>query len=190
MNYQKILVITNIILIGVIIWFLIKPYSNTNNNSYYNDSTYVSYDTTLYNTHYNIVKPNIIIQTDTSIIDTSLIKELINDYFATIYYLDTLKNDTSATIVLQERVTKNRVLNRDLIFKNNRPTHITNIDVTNDYGNNIFLLGSLQSFNTGLRYGVGGGYKYKHHALGLSVYTDKTISLNYQYFFFKDKSKK
>jgi hypothetical protein len=46
-------------------------------------------------------------------------------YFATRYYSDTLLNDTSAFIALQETVSQNSITERSLMFQNRRPTYIT-----------------------------------------------------------------
>jgi hypothetical protein len=46
-------------------------------------------------------------------------------YFATRYYSDTLMNDTSAFIVLDEAVRQSSITGRQLLFQNRRPTYIT-----------------------------------------------------------------
>ena len=180
----NILIATAIVGIIVLVWF--KPNSN-NNNSYYKDSTYVTHDTTVYNTHYSETKPQIIINKDTLILDTAMIRQLINDYFAERYYNDTLLNDTSATIILAQKVTTNRILSKDLTFKNNKPTTITNVQITNDYHSSFLLSGNILYNTDRIEYGIGAGYKYRNHSGSLNVYTDKTIGLNYNYYLHKHK---
>jgi hypothetical protein len=50
---------------------------------------------------------------------------ILKDYFAEYYYSDTLKDDTSAFVQVNDIVTTNRLQNRKLIFQNRRPTTIT-----------------------------------------------------------------
>jgi hypothetical protein len=51
---------------------------------------------------------------------------ILHDYFASVHYLDTLKDDTSAFIALEEKLNKNRITSRVLTFKNRRPTRVVN----------------------------------------------------------------
>lgn len=60
-------------------------------------------------------------------VDTS---QILKDYFATNYYQDTLKNDTSALIVLNDVVTENQLMQRKLTFQNRRAT-VINTTITN-----------------------------------------------------------
>ena len=50
--------------------------------------------------------------------------EVIREHFTSNYYQDTLKNDTSALIVLNELVERNQIASRELIFQNRRPIAI------------------------------------------------------------------
>lgn len=49
---------------------------------------------------------------------------ILRDYFARVYYLDTLKNDSSAFIALIDTVHMNRLQGRQLTFLNRRPISI------------------------------------------------------------------
>lgn len=51
---------------------------------------------------------------------------MIRDYFAMVKYHDTLKNDTSALIVLDEIISENRIQHREVLFQNKRPIAIIN----------------------------------------------------------------
>lgn len=57
---------------------------------------------------------------------------ILRDYYAQYYYNDTLKNDTSALVIVNDVVTENRLQARKLIFQNRRPT-VINTTITN-YG--------------------------------------------------------
>ena len=52
--------------------------------------------------------------------------EAIREHLASNLYIDTLKNDTSALIVLNEVIERNKIASRELIFQNKRPTIINN----------------------------------------------------------------
>jgi hypothetical protein len=57
---------------------------------------------------------------------------ILKDYFAEYYYQDTLKDDTSALVIVNDMVTENRLQNRKLIFQNRRSTVINT--TINNYG--------------------------------------------------------
>lgn len=57
---------------------------------------------------------------------------ILKDYFAEYYYQDTLKDDTSALVIVNDMVTENRLQNRKLIFQNRRATVINT--TINNYG--------------------------------------------------------
>ena len=79
--------------------------------------------------------PQVIIQTNTEIIyDTIIVPEymplspdtlaIISDYFSKVKYRDTLMNDSSALLVLDETVFMNRLFEREIIFLNRRPREV------------------------------------------------------------------
>jgi len=57
---------------------------------------------------------------------------ILADYYAEYYYQDTLKDDTSALVIVNDVVTENRLQSRKLTFQNRRPT-VINTTITN-YG--------------------------------------------------------
>ena len=57
---------------------------------------------------------------------------ILRDYYAEYYYQDTMKDDTSALVIVNDMVTENRLQNRKLIFQNRRAT-VINTTITN-YG--------------------------------------------------------
>lgn len=60
-------------------------------------------------------------------VDTS---EILKDYYTKYYYIDTLKDDTSAFIQINDIVTENKLQDRKLIFQNRKPI-IINTTITN-----------------------------------------------------------
>lgn len=58
--------------------------------------------------------------------------QILRDHYAENYYQDTLKNDTSALIVLNDMVTQNHLQQRKLTFQNRRATVINT--TINNYG--------------------------------------------------------
>lgn len=57
---------------------------------------------------------------------------ILRDYYAQYYYSDTMKNDTSALVIVNDMVTENKLQSRKLIFQNRRPTAINT--TINNYG--------------------------------------------------------
>lgn len=57
---------------------------------------------------------------------------ILRDYYSQYYYQDTLKNDTSALVVVNDVVTENKLQARKLIFQNRRATVINT--TINNYG--------------------------------------------------------
>jgi hypothetical protein len=100
-------------------------------------------------------------------IDTALI---LSDYLSRVEYRDTVKNDSSALIVLNEVVSMNRLQYRDVLFQNRRQTVVykTMTDgVVLGAGANI----------VGLT--LSAGYKYKRNIFSVT-YGSAGIGLNYQ----------
>lgn len=54
-------------------------------------------------------------------------ESLLIDYYLARTYIDTLKNDSSAFCLLEERVSKNTITDRKFTFVNNTPTKIVTI---------------------------------------------------------------
>lgn len=75
-------------------------------------------------------------------IDTT---DIIYDYFSEKYYSDTIKNDTSALIVLNEVITQNDIYKRSFWFQNRRKTSIittTTNEIIGEIPRNKFYLGA------------------------------------------------
>lgn len=75
--------------------------------------------------------PVFVYKTDTvpANVDTAAI---LKDYFAIVYYSDTLQNDTSYHLVINDTIHQNRIAFRQVLFQNLRPTaiHTTHVDTT------------------------------------------------------------
>lgn len=52
--------------------------------------------------------------------------KILKDYYTKYYQVDTLKNDTSALIIVKDTISQNRTQSRQWEFVNNRPTQIIN----------------------------------------------------------------
>lgn len=103
--------------------------------------------------------------------DTNLIKKLISAYYTYKIYSDTLKNDTSALIVLKDTVYRNELLNRLLIFQNRKATLINTYTPVPPTRNRFYL-------------GVTAGTKdFAQFDLGPSALfvTKKKFALSYSY---------
>lgn len=99
--------------------------------------------------------------------------DLLHDHYSAKYYKDTLKNDSSATIVLESYVSQNNLDSIEMSFKNNRPISINTI---------------IEQPYTKLLVGVYAGYKQlspfvqynfnNKYGLGLSYNAYEVISGN------------
>lgn len=128
------------------------PYAvNYTDTSYLYDTIWVQGDT-----HY-VLKP----------IDTMFI---LKDYYAKVEYIDTVKNDSSALIVLNETVFKNRISDRTIIFQNRRPTAII------EERTKAIVLGVGGTVN-GLDMSL--GYRQKRNIFNIT-YSDQGVGVRYQ----------
>ena len=96
-------------------------------------------DSVPYAVYYPTPVPDTILYPDTvpQDIDTA---QIIAEYLATVFYNDTLKDDTSALIVLNEQVSRNRIIDRSMVFQNRRPTAInTTIINPSQHQDRVFL---------------------------------------------------
>ena len=129
-----------------------KPYAvyHTDTIPYY-DTTWLPGDTQY------VLKP----------IDTMFI---LRDYYAKVKYIDTVKNDSSALIVLNETVFKNRISNRSVVFQNRRATAIV------QEREKAFVFG-VGGTLTGLDASV--GYRQNRNVFNVT-YSIQGIGLRYQ----------
>jgi hypothetical protein len=94
------------------------------------------------------------------------------EHFASNEYSDTLKNDTSALIVLNEVIERNKIASRELIFQNRRATAINHIYPEKV---NRLHLGGHVGLNV---VGVELGYTRKENTLRLG-YSSQGVYLGY-----------
>jgi len=101
-------------------------------------------------------------------IDTAAI---LADYFARVFYRDTLKDDSSALVIVEDTVTENRLQGRRLIFANRRPVaiiHTTSAIYPEDkwrayFGGSVMTSAVLNEVSLGTQIGKGSwlvGYEY------------------------------
>jgi hypothetical protein len=119
---------------AILMWLLLKQCSPT----YKPIAKYIPGDSIPYTVYEGVPAPYAVHYTDTiplydtiwqqgdtqyvlQPIDTMLI---LMDYYAKVNYIDTVKNDSSALIVLNETIFKNRISDRVVTFQNRRPTAI------------------------------------------------------------------
>lgn len=173
---NNIFIIILIILFSTLLYYLFfvkpKPISNT--------TTIIYRDTTIDTNIQTNLKPNYVTNENyyTNLPnDTNLIKKLLNDYLSKKYFNDTVRDDTSMTVIIQDTISKNNIEFRRIISKNNRPTLIQTItNIYDDKG--LFINGSLLS-GENIAVGTGLGYRFNKQSLSLNLYTNKFITLTY-----------
>lgn len=111
------------------------------------------HDTTIYDTITDTIRikefypKEVILPSDTFFkyheVDTPYI---LRDYFSKIFMDDTLKNDSSAFLRIQDTIYMNRLKYRKLIFKNNRPTEIKYETTIINPPKNILYIGGALGF--------------------------------------------
>lgn len=94
-------------------------------------------------------------------VDTAAI---LQDYFSTLYYQDTLLNDTSALIVVNDTISQNEIQGRSLLFQNKRPIALTTTI------NNTYATPNTRLLSAGI---IGGGNRSMFN-FGVGIlYTNK-----------------
>lgn len=117
--------------------------------------------------------PYAVIKTDSyPIFDTI---EVLSEHFATRYYADTLKDDTSALIAFYATVERNEIQGLELLFQNRRPTAINHIYP--EKLNRVFagINGNLNGFGIEAGYGQGlnrFGLTYSNQGIGVKYSRD------------------
>jgi hypothetical protein len=80
-------------------------------------------------------------------------RKLYNNYSSTNYHRDTLRNDTSMTVVVNSIISNNVLQNLQLHSKNNRPISITNTIVTYKNKLPMLSLGAMYDTKSFMGYG-------------------------------------
>ena len=91
---------------------------------------------------------------------------ILNDYFTTRFYSDTLKNDTSMLVVVNDSVRANRISSRGFVFQNRRPTAITTTTTITQNRKEAWLKAYL---------GVGAAYSPTTKRFGVGPFATFTI---------------
>jgi len=97
---------------------------------------------------------------------------ILRDYFARVYYLDTIMDDSSAFIAILDTITQNRIHGRKLYFANRKPTSIINTTtVLPSNEKSKLYVGGMVAMNPGDKFDIGpsmmlitprGGYSYAY----------------------------
>lgn len=153
-----------------------KPNVIVQTDTIYGDTVYTT--NTIYK---SIVKSIVEYNTDTIFIPTDT-TELINRYkdiysrlYASKTYLDTLKNDSSATVILSTHISRNSLDSLNMQFKNNRIITINNTTI-----NNIPLISAglllgynnispIVSYNINSKFNVIGSYNVYQNIPSIGV---------------------
>lgn len=126
------LVIILLFLTSIVISFFVGKYSNSPTKEIIEIHDTIKGDSIPYKIYITKYLPkNIILPKDTvyEILNIDSCKEysesLFKELYSEVQYEDTLKNDTSALIVLKQSLFKNRIDSTELIFQNRRNTSIS-----------------------------------------------------------------
>lgn len=174
MNYKLNTILLILLLIGIIILIFKKSNDTITSKHYFTSDTLVYRDTLVYNYTTKPTITNNFYEAPDVPVDTDAV---VKDYFTKYALVDTIKNDSSALIVVRDTLYKNSVWYRNTTFKNNRPTQV----VTNNYTFNyreLFIDGAIK-IDDNMAVGVGGSFKYHSNRYGIKYYTDKTVQLEY-----------
>jgi len=178
-KFLSILVVILLIYSGITTYKLInnKPIVVNHTTIIPGDSIY-TYKTIYKSIPYKVIEKD----TDYVYIDSA---HCVNDYdslyrkYATIKYTrDTLQNDSSATIVVGTKISKNNIDSLGLAFKNNRVKVINNTTIT--YNNStpllsVGLIGGSQTILPYIQYdinnkiGVTGGYNLYNKSIDIGL---------------------
>jgi hypothetical protein len=166
--------VTNILaaLIGAIVVFLLMKQCGPKNSV---DVKYLPGDSVPYTVYKDKPVPKIVTYRDTitdTITDTVIVDgdtvviiepvdttKILAEYYAKVEYNDTVKNDSSALIVIKEILYKNRIQDRLVRFQNRRATAIVEQRTQ-------ALVAGVTAWQTG--YDVSLGMRFKRNILSLS----------------------
>jgi hypothetical protein len=163
---------------AAIMWFLLKQCSKTPEPII----KYIPGDSIPYTVYKGVPVPYAVHYTDTLLDtvwqdgDTEYVIQpvdtmrILKDYYAKVTYIDTVKNDSSALIVLNEVISKNRIANREVYFQNRRATAII------EERTRAVVLGFGGTLN-GLDASV--GYRYNRDVFNLT-YSKDGVGVRYQ----------
>lgn len=123
------------------------------------------------------VKEFVYIDKPDTILDTVYI---INEFYSKYWYSDTVTSlDSSVIVVINDTLYKNSIFDRSVFIRNKRPTTI--IANTNIYEyNKLWLTGTIMPSDK-IAIGIGIDYTAKKHSVGLSLFSNKSLTINYKY---------
>ena len=140
---NTVIIILVAIVIGTILDNKFNPniVSNTISDTVYQDTGSVKYYPNPYPVYIDTGSTDTVkfqLPVDSAEITKAYI-ELHKKFFATYFYKDTLKNDSSAFISVGTKITQNKPVSYDLIYFNKAPSVINN--TTNIYSKNEIMIG-------------------------------------------------
>lgn len=150
--------------------------------------TLIKYDSIEHIVYRDRLVPKYIHTSDTVVqIDSIFCTQLATDFYSTVGYNDTLKNDSLAFIALQFEVYKNRAQGLQLTYKDRTPTEfITNTTNTilGDRPRFRFYAGPIVTYVKGNAPGVGGGVLLSSKTFAAGYSYDFTNKQNYLSMYF------
>ena len=139
---------------------------------------FVEYDT--------IIKNKYITKYDTVFVkgDTIFVEYIIGDYLASVFYSDTVQNDSSAKIIINDTIQRNRLKNRlTEIEVYNYTKTIHDKDVLNlSVGSFLFY---TPTYENNISIGLCADLALKKNVFGIGYGTDKTYLFNYKRLIFE-----
>lgn len=148
--------------------------------------TLIKYDSVEHIVYRDRLVPKYIHTSDTVVqIDSVFCTQLATDFYSTVGYNDTLKNDSLAFIALQFEVYKNRAQGLHLTYKDRTPTEfITNTTILGDRPRFRFYAGPIVTYVKGNAPGVGGGVLLSSKTFAAGYSFDVTNKCNYLQMYF------
>jgi hypothetical protein len=162
---------TGFVTLGIVIgFFLFKGCGNEQGPTVLSFTDTIPGDSIPYIVYKDRPVPYKVIQTDSyPVFDTV---QVLSEHFATNYYADTLKDDTSALIAFSAFVEQNKIQGLELVFQNRRPTAINHHYAEKK---NVLFVGVSGNL-TGI--GVEAGYGNGLNRFGLT-YSNQGIGIKY-----------
>lgn len=93
---------------------------------------------------------------------------ILADYLARLVYTDTIRNDSSALIVVKDTITRNRIISRQVSFQNRRQTSVI-FNTTNITYENIGVFGGMMAIGNSGRFGIGPAVLLVHNQSAYSL---------------------
>ena len=185
-DLKKISYFLNLLFAGIIVYLLFSHSSKMVNHTITNDTTIVKMDTVFTTDTLsvsNTIPTPVYINVPQYVKDTlecdilrNKYDSLLQKYNSTVYYNDTLLNDTTGFFNLRERISENSICDRQYFFvrRNKQVTKVLSVDKT--YKKALYL-GLENSFNNTLK--IEADYKLNNFLIGIgyapSINNNKSV---------------